>query len=141
MRDIHNNIKVLNAKTGLLSNDVAQTITFDRAGYLALELFILTGVLGDAAATFVRLVEDSDDNSVFAAVADDFLLGLEVVAADAFDQADDNKVYKIGYVGVKRYVRLTITPTGNADASPFALLAIGGTPLVAPIAAQVTTNV
>lgn len=140
MYDLHNNIKVLNAKTGLLSNDVAQTITLDRQGFRSVELLILTGALGDAAATFVRLVEDSSDNSTFSAVSDDFLLGLEVVAGDAFDQADDNKVYKIGYNGTKRYVRLTITPTGNADASPFALLGIGGHPQVAPQTTQVTTN-
>ena len=33
------------------------------------------------------------------------------------DFADDNKAFKIGYIGPKRYVRVTITPannTGNA---------------------------
>lgn len=140
MFDLHNNIKVLNAKTGLLSNDTAQTITFDRSGYRAVELLIATGALGDAAATFVFLVEDSADNSSFAAVSDDFLAGLEIPTGETLDQADDNKVFKIGYVGVKRYVRLTVTPTGNADASPFSLIALGARPQVAPITTQVTTN-
>ncbi len=137
MMDLHNNIKVLNSKAGTLSNDTAVQIVADRAGYLSVELFWITGALGDAAATFTILVEDSADNVTFAAVADDFLLGLEIPAGETLDQGDDNKAFKIGYAGVKRYVRLTVTPAGNADASPYALLAIGGHPRVAPITNQV----
>ena len=41
-------------------------------------------------------------------------------------EGDDDEVRKIGYIGDKRYVRLTITPaanTGNADLSAIAVLA------------------
>lgn len=140
MFDLHNNVKVLNAETGLLSNDTALVLSADRAGYRSVELFLLTGTLADAAATFVILVEDSADNSAWAAVADDFLAGLEIPTGETLDQADDNKVIKIGYVGAKRYIRITVTPTGNADASPYSLLVLGGHAQVAPITTQVTTN-
>ena len=69
-----------------------------------------------------------------AAVPDEFLLGTEAGASFQFD--DDNEVRKIGYIGPKRYVRLTITPaanTGNADISAVAVLGCGRT---APFSSQ-----
>jgi len=135
MYDLHNNIKVLNTKAGTLSNDTALVITADLKGYLSAELLIITGALGDANMTFALLVEDSADNTTFAAVVDDYLLGVE--APETLDFADDNKAIKIGYAGPKRYLKLTVTPAGNTDPSPYALVARGRNPRVAPITTQV----
>lgn len=76
----------------------------------------LHGTNADADATYTVLVEDGDNSALSdnAAVADEFLLGVEAMGLDF---ADDNKAFKIAYVGPKRYVRVTITPannTGNA---------------------------
>lgn len=92
----------------------------DRAGYEALAFLILLGANTDADATFAVLVEHSDAANFdgAAAVPDAGLTGTE--AAAGFTAAsDDNKVRKIGYVGGKRYVRLTITPTGNNSGNIF----------------------
>jgi hypothetical protein len=64
-------------------------------------------------------------------VADTFLLGTEAEAGFQFD--DDDEVRKIGYRGDKRYVRLTITPSGNTGDAPLAALAILGGPKLAPV--------
>lgn len=137
MYDIHNNVKVLASKVGLLSNNTAVVATADVLGFLGLQFYVQSGAFADADMTFAILVEDSADNSTFAAVADDFLLGLEIPAAGALDYTFDNKVMKIGYAGAKRYVRLTLTPAANTDASPYAILAMGNNPRVAPITTQV----
>lgn len=69
-------------------------------------VLVVTGVITDG--THVIEVQDSDDNVTFAAVADQFLQGTEptIVAAD------DNKLFFIGYIGERRYLRAisTVTP-------------------------------
>ncbi|NUN51825.1 MAG: hypothetical protein HUU06_03420 [Planctomycetaceae bacterium] len=124
-RDLHNAIEVRRGISPVISTDdtpVASQI-IDRQGFDALEFVIQTGVIDDANATFAVLVEDGDDSGLSdaAAVADAELLGTE--AGAAFTYANDNVVRKIGYAGRKRYVRLTITPTGNSANAVGALLA------------------
>jgi hypothetical protein len=68
-------------------------------------------------------------------VADAYLLGTELGAAPDFD--DDNKVGKIGYIGPKRYVRVTITPANNTGNIFLAGVWVQGVPRTAPQAAQI----
>lgn len=116
MRDIHNKLKVSRAispqNPGSGDTPIVSQI-IDMQGYDSLEFLIATGSLSDANATFTVLVEDGDVDTLTdnAAVSDDNLLGTEALAGFQFD--DDNEVRKIGYRGSKRYVRLTITPSGN----------------------------
>jgi len=91
---------------------------------------IATGSIGDAGAEFTTLLEESDaSGSGFAAVADADLLGTEALAS--FIQTDDNKCFKLGYKGIKRYTRLTITPTNNAKEALIAAVCITQ-PLLGP---------
>lgn len=101
----------------------------DRDGYESLTFALITGALTDANAVYSVLVEDAEEsafNVTNAAVVDEYLVGTEVLAAFTF--ASDNACRKIGYVGNKRYVRVTITPTTAADAgdTPLAIIAILG---------------
>jgi len=92
----------------------------DIAGYSGLVFAINIGANTDANATFAVLVEHGDAaNLSDAAAAPDYnLTGTEALAG--FTAAsDDNKLRKIGYVGPKRYVRLTITPAGNDSGNIF----------------------
>jgi hypothetical protein len=122
MRDLHNNIHV---KRGLspvaagTDNTAYVSQILDTQGYDAAEFLILIGANTDADATFTVLVEDgaASNLSDAAAVDDKFLLGTEALASFQFD--DDNEVRKIGYVGPKRYVRVTITPANNAAGNIF----------------------
>ena len=119
-RDIHNNLHVrrgISPAAAVVDNTPFVSQTVDLLGYEAAEFVILTGALADADATFTTLVEHGDaaNLSDAAAVPDDQLLGLETQASFTF--ADDDKVFKIGYRGPKRYARVTVTPaanTGNA---------------------------
>jgi hypothetical protein len=100
----------------------------DRQGFDALSFLIATGDLADAGATFTVLVEH-DDAAGFGtatAVPDEDLVGTEARAS--FTQADDNKCFMIGYQGIKRYVRLTITPAGNAANAFISAIALLGKP-------------
>ena len=132
MRDLFSQILV---KRGfdpvvLTNADTAQvSAIIDTQGFEALMFVIATGVLTDANATFTALLEHGEvaNLSDAAAVPANTVLGSAVAAS--FQFGDDQQVRKIGYrcsTG-KRYVRLTVTPSGNdSGAAPLACVALLG---------------
>lgn len=106
----------------------------DRQGFGTVTYLIATGSIADADATFTVLLEEGDASNLSdaAAVADADLLGTEALAAFQFD--DDNECRKLGYIGIKRYTRLTITPVANASAAVLAAVCVLGSPDLAPTA-------
>ena len=122
MRDLHNHI---HPKRGLspvaagTDNTAMVSQIVDTLGFGSVEFVMIIGANTDADATFAVLFEDGDDPALsdYAAVADADLLGTEVLAGFQFD--DDNECRKIGYVGNKRFCRVTITPSGNAAGNIF----------------------
>lgn len=135
-KDLHNNIDVkrLISPVSVSDNTPVVSQIIDTRGYESVELIIAAGSLADSDATFTVLVEDGDNSALSdnAAVADTFLLGTENQASFQFD--DDNEVRKIGYVGGKRYVRLTLTPANNSSAALVSGVALLGHPRTAPTA-------
>ncbi|MDY6960317.1 MAG: hypothetical protein SV862_00240 [Pseudomonadota bacterium] len=115
-------------------NTAAVGQIIDRQGFESLTYIIATGSVADADATFAVLLEEGDASNLSdaVAVADEALIGTEALAGFQFD--DDNETRKLGYVGGKRYTRLTITPSGNASAALIAAVAILGYPHLAPTA-------
>lgn len=130
MRDLFNQVTPKRALSPVsVADNTAQVCEIiDRKDYESLTYLILTGSLGDAGAEFTVLLEEGDASNMSdaAAVADADLLGTEALAS--FIQSDDNKCYKLGYRGSKRYTRMTITPTNNATASLLAVTALLGFP-------------
>lgn len=117
MRDLANHLEVRRAispAAATTDNTAFVSQIIDLAGFSSLVFAIVLGALADADATFTVLVEHGDQANLSdaAAAPDTSLTGTEADAGFTF--ADDNKVRKIGYVGSKRYVRLTITPANNS---------------------------
>ncbi|ODN68850.1 hypothetical protein [Methylobrevis pamukkalensis] len=134
MRDLYSNVGIRAVIAPVVVGDNTATVgtVIDRAGFESVTYLIATGTLADADATFAVLLEESDaSGSGFAAVDDVHLLGTEADAGFTF--ADDGEVRKLGYRGLKRYTRLTITPTGNSGSAPIAALAVLGHPADAPV--------
>lgn len=116
MKDLHNNILVsrgLSPVAAGTDNAAYVSQIIDTANFEATEFLLMIGANTDADATFTVLVEDGNvaNLSDNAAVADANLLGTEALAS--FDYSDDNETRKIGYIGNKRYVRVTVTPANN----------------------------
>lgn len=138
MRDLHNNIypkRGLSPVVAGTDNTAYVSEIVDTLGFNAVEFIIMNGANTDADATFTVLFEDGDASNLSdnAAVADADLLGTEVLAS--FDFGDDNECRKIGYIGNKRYCRVTITPAGNAAGNIYiAGVWILGHPNVVPTA-------
>lgn len=141
MKDLHNNIKVSLAEPPVaaltnLNTPFVSTI-LDTANFGSAEFIGILGTNTDADVTFTVLVEDGNVSTLSdnAAVDDAYLLGVEAMSLDF---ADDNSVFKIGYIGPKRYVRVTITPAANGAGDVFFAAAwIQGHPRVKPQSTQV----
>ena len=134
-KDLHNNIDVRRVISPVSVGDdtpqVGQII--DHQGFGAAEYLMLGGSLADSNVTFTLLLEESDDPAMSGAtaVADGDLIGTEALAGFQYD--DDNETRKLGYKGIKRYTRLTITPSGNGSAALLSAMVILGAPSQAPV--------
>lgn len=104
-------------------NTAMVSAIIDVAQYDAVQAVVMTGVLADADATFTVLFEEGDDSGLSDAAA--------VAAADIVGStptltfASDGLVKVWGYKGVKRYIRLTITPANNTGSAPMSALFVG----------------
>lgn len=126
LEDLYNNLTIQRAiSPARVTDDTAQVSqTIDMQGQQGLLFAIAIGTLADANATFAVLVEEGDesDMSDAAAVADADLFNTEALAGFQFDNDDEVRV--IGYRGIKRYVRITITPSGNTGNADISVVAI-----------------
>ncbi len=135
-RDIHNNLHFVPLITPVAArtdNTAIVSAIIDTSGYEGVELVLVTGANTDVNATFAVLVEDGDNSGLSdnVAVADSFLIGTGAGASFTF--ADDGECRKIGYIGSKRYVRMTVTPSGNDSGNIFISgVAVLGKPRHAP---------
>jgi len=136
MRDLMNNIHPVPVIAPQVATDNTALVgaIVDRQGFESLTYVIHTGTLADADATFTVLLEEGDEANLSdaSAVADADLIGTEALAS--FDFSADDAMRKLGYVGEKRYTRLTITPANNSGNAPLEAAAILGHPHQCPTA-------
>ena len=129
MRDLANHVhpvRAISPAAATTDNTPIVSSIVDTAGYSSLAFILNLGALADADATFAVTVDHGDDPALTdaAAVPADKLTGTLALAGFTF--ADDNKLRKIGYVGSKRYVRLTITPANNTGSTFVSAIALLG---------------
>ncbi len=137
MRDLLDGIHLARAVSpaaAVTDNTAFVSQIVDRRGHDSLVFAILTGSLVDADATFAVTMHHGDDPSLSDAdiVPADQISGTLASAGFAF--GDDDEVRKVGYRGAKRYVRLTVTPSGNSGNAFVAAVAILGHPSMQPTA-------
>jgi len=111
------------------TNTTTNGAWIDTKGYGSLGFDMFTNAYTDG--TFTPLIEeaDEDDKSDAAAAADSALTGAEANAAIAAAGAS-----KIGYIGTKRYVRLSLVSTGTSSGATVGARYQLGNPDVAPVA-------
>ena len=147
MRDLHNNLK---AKMLLAPDTITgdtDSASLDLLGYDSVELIVMFGDAANALSGSVYwtvAVEESDDDSTFTAVttATDLLFGANpnvatpaattgvIATLDADD--DEDKLLRVGYVGSKRYIRITLDETGDSGDADFCVIGLRGHPKDAP---------
>lgn len=136
MIDLYSEVKITPAIAPQVGTDDTAFVSavIDTANYAHNVFAITLGTLSDANATATVLLEHADESGFGdnEAVSDDEMLGTEAAAAFRYD--DDGETRKIGYIGAKRYIRLTITPSGNTGNIPIAAVCIQAGARVQPVA-------
>lgn len=126
MRDLYNNLKVIESTVSMLSDNTAVASPIvDCRDYESVLFVVAAGTLADADAVFTAVMAEADASNMAGsnAVDDSDMIGLE--AGVSFLFSDDNFEGKIAYIGTKRYAQLTVTPTGNTGAAPISIIALG----------------
>jgi hypothetical protein len=127
------------ARTAIPSNRVVDntpqvSAIIDMQGFESAVFVFNIGTIADTDTTIAPLLEESDVNfSGQNTVADtdmtSMTLGVAPLTAAAFRFDSDSQVRTLGYIGGKRYLRLTLTPsnnTGNMDLGVVCLLSRAG---------------
>ena len=124
----------------VVADNAAQVSAWiDRSGFQSLTFAIQTGAIATGGATFAVTVKEADaaDYSDAAAVADADMIsmsaGVAPETAASFTGANADSTFKVGYIGLKRYVQLTITPASNAGNAALAVVAALGHAAVRPV--------
>lgn len=129
MKDLMNRVNPRRAIAPVVvtnSNAAQVGQIIDRQGFESLTLLIMLGALGAGTSGAVS-IEHGDDPALAdtAPVGVNDLIG--TLALASFVAADANGCKKVGYIGSKRYIRVTVTPAGNGAASiAFAVAALMG---------------
>ena len=138
MKDLYNNIEVVSVLDPIGITATATYTDIDLQGFNSACLLIHVGI--DASMTeshkIVYTLKHGDDGTTYANVETKDMLDLTVTSGvvltiDGAD--DDNAIYKLGYVGGKRYLELVGTVTGTVD-PPIGIILIKGNPELAPVA-------
>lgn len=128
-------MKVAEAIPFVAHNAAINGNSIDTLGFESLTFAIQAGTLGTGTVNF--LMQEADDNGsgapgAFTTVAAGDMIGtLPTILA-----TDDNKSYRIGYIGKKQWVRINNVGTGWTSVI-HGVIAILGNPKTGPVAAQV----
>jgi len=102
-RDMKSNIDVMESLAPASRTAAVNGTGVDLRGYDSAMVVIQAGAAGGTSPSFTFEVQESDDDSTYAAVANADLDGTEPVVTAAAAAA------RIGYKGAKRYIRAAIT--------------------------------
>lgn len=126
MQDLVNVISSARSLSPAARTASANGAGVDLQGFDSATLVVCTGTITDGTHTIT--VEESDDNSVFTAVAAADLIG----AGPAVVAANDDVQFEFGYKGTKRYVRAVATVAGATTGGIYAVCVVRGHPRKAP---------
>lgn len=139
MRDLYHNVLAAQVLNPINSTATKTSSTIDTQGFNALSVVFALGLSADTLSGSVYwtlTLQHSDDGSTFTPVAaTDCSSGTYTIAVNA--TTADRQAYSIGYLGTKRYVQATATPTGSTPSGmPIGIVALKGSagyrPVVTP---------
>jgi hypothetical protein len=130
-RDLKNDIKIVNALNiaSITTNTTTGGVEVDTQGYESVTIEVMTGARTDGTVT--PLLQESDVSASYSgSVADEDLIGLE---ADAALSALNSRS-RFGYIGKKRYIKLSLVSTSVTTGLTAGGSVILGNPKSAPVA-------
>jgi hypothetical protein len=123
-KDLYNKIlqKVAFNTQAISTDTTTNGEIIDLQGFDSATFIIQSGSLTDGTYTPLIHEGNESDLSDASAVADADLIGTE--AAAAFSATDDNKSKRIGYVGGKRYIRLSLVSASTSTGGTLSAVAV-----------------
>ena len=123
-KDLYNKIlqKVAFNTQAISTDTTTNGEIIDLQGFDSATFIIQSGSLTDG--TYTPLVHEGNESDLSdaAAVADADLIGTE--AGAAFAATDDNKAKRLGYVGGKRYIRLSLVSASTSTGGTLSAVAV-----------------
>lgn len=116
--------------TAISSNTTTNGNIIDTQNFEALMFQVYSGTITDGAYAITLQHGDASNLSDATSVPSEFILG--GLADAGFVAADDNTVKSFGYVGHKRYVRMSIVSTTVSSGGTLGAIALKGRPRHAP---------
>jgi hypothetical protein len=129
MRDLAPNIAPVQVVAPVVLTGNNTSVAIDLQGFESASLVVNTGAIA-GAGDFTAKLQESDDTAggTFTDVAAEHLVGTFPATLEA------DSVVKVGYVGLRRYVRTVITRNSGTSIAAGAVL-VKGHPHVVPVAA------
>jgi len=139
MRDLSNNISPAVSLAAAVRTAAANGTGVDLQGYESATVLVDVGAEGDTLSSSVHFevsLEESDDNSTFTDVAQAGIVDGTIAAGGIFLKMDGTAggnpdtaggIFRVGYVGGKRYIRVVLAKTGtHSNGTPIGAMVVRG---------------
>ena len=139
MKDLSNNISPAVSLPAAVRTAAANGTGVDLQGYESATVLVDVGAEGDTLSSSVHFevsLEESDDNSTFTDVAQASIIDGTIASGGIFLKLDGTAggnpdstggIFRVGYVGNKRYIRVVIAKTGtHSTGTPIGAMVVRG---------------
>ena len=139
MKDLSNSISPAVSLAAAVRSAAANGTGVDLQGYESATVLVDVGAEGDTLSSSVHFeisLEESDDNSTFTDVAQAGITDGTISSGGIFLKLDGTTggdpdtaggIFRVGYVGGKRYIRVVIAKTGtHSNGTPIGAMVIRG---------------
>ena len=139
MKDLSNNISPAVSLAAAVRSAAANGTGVDLQGYESATVLVDVGAEGDTLSSSVHFevsLEESDDNSTFTDVAQASIIDGTIASGGIFLKLDGTTggdpdatggIFRVGYVGNKRYIRVVLAKTGtHSNGTPIGAMVVRG---------------
>ena len=139
MKDLSNNISPAVSLAAAVRTAAANGTGVDLQGYESATVLVDVGAEGDTLSSSVHFevsLEESDDNSTFTDVAQASIIDGTIASGGIFLKLDGTAggnpdstggIFRVGYVGNKRYIRVVLAKTGtHSNGTPIGAMVVRG---------------
>ena len=139
MKDLSNNISPAVSLAAAVRTAAANGTGVDLQGYESATVLVDVGAEGDTLSSSVHFevsLEESDDNSTFTDVAQASIIDGTIASGGIFlkldgttggDRDTTGGIFRVGYVGNKRYIRVVLAKTGtHSNGTPIGAMVVRG---------------
>ena len=139
MKDLSNNISPAVSLPAAVRTAAANGTGVDLQGYESATVLVDVGAEGDTLSSSVHFeisLEESDDDSTYTDVAQASIIDGTIASGGIFLKLDGTAggnpdssggIFRVGYVGNKRYIRVVIAKTGtHSTGTPIGAMVVRG---------------